>query len=339
VTPLEPSDEPPKSDIGTDQVPAARLMRRPPPFESAFRFPVTAATALGAIVASVFWWKKSDMSLLMCDFEVSQGEVWRLVTSTLLHVNLVHLAFNLYWLWLFGSIVEGALGHLWTAAVFVLFALASSAAEYAVAMGGVGLSGVVYGLFGLLWVLSRRDGRFADAIDKNTIGLFIIWFFICIAATIGQIMNVGNVAHSAGLVAGLILGGMMTWNRMGERLAIWLMAGLVLVFVVGALAARPWINFTANLGDELADFGYRDLEQNRYERAVTFYTRALERNRRQAGWWYNLGIAYARLGRHQKALEAYEHAVELKPDLEEFKKTRDDMKAYLERTGKLKGGQ
>ena len=79
--------------------------------------------------------------------------------------------------------------------------LLPNTAEQALFYGGVGLSGVVYGLFGLLWVLSRRDSRFRDAMDRQTVQLMVAWFFLCIVLTITGAWKVANVAHGAGCVA------------------------------------------------------------------------------------------------------------------------------------------
>jgi len=47
------------------------------------------------------------------------------------------------------------------------FAVGSSAAEFALFQGGIGLSGVGYGLFGLLWVLSWHASDFAGGVDSQ----------------------------------------------------------------------------------------------------------------------------------------------------------------------------
>jgi hypothetical protein len=59
----------------------------------------------------------------------------------------------------------------------ILFAAGSSAAELAVLKNGIGLSGVGYGLFALLWILSRNDERFRNAVDSQTISLFVFGSF------------------------------------------------------------------------------------------------------------------------------------------------------------------
>ncbi len=65
--------------------------------------------------------------------------------------------------------------------------------------GGPAFPALGYGLFGMLRVLSRRNRRFADVIDQQTIRLFVAWFFICIVITyVG--FPIGNVAHGFGLV-------------------------------------------------------------------------------------------------------------------------------------------
>jgi membrane associated rhomboid family serine protease len=65
---------------------------------------------------------------------------------------------------------------------------------------------VVYGFFGFLWVLQRRDPRFADAMDDRTAGLFVAWFFLCILLTVSQVLRVGNVAHASGAAIGALVG-------------------------------------------------------------------------------------------------------------------------------------
>ena len=132
-------------------------MRQPPPLGTCLAFPITTSVAALAIVATLRWWSGADIERLLLEGQVWWREPWRLVTPALFHVDLIHLLFNLYWLWVFGTLVETEFGHGPTLGIYLLFAAGANAAERAVFQSGVGLSGVGYGLFGLLWVLSRRD--------------------------------------------------------------------------------------------------------------------------------------------------------------------------------------
>ena len=102
-------------------------MRPPPKLGEITRYPVVAGTALLAIVVTAAWWMKMDISPLFETAMIRRGELWRLVTSIFPHVGILHLAFNIYWLWVFGTLVEETYGHLKTAALILLFAVGSGA--------------------------------------------------------------------------------------------------------------------------------------------------------------------------------------------------------------------
>jgi hypothetical protein len=120
-------------------------------------YPVTAGLCVLALLATFAWWGQAGVSVLFSDARAFHGEGWRLLTACLPHVNLLHLIFNLYWLWVFCTLVEEAFGQAHTVALLLLLAAGSSAVAGAFGEDGVGLSGVGYGLFALLWVLGRRD--------------------------------------------------------------------------------------------------------------------------------------------------------------------------------------
>ena len=48
---------------------------------------------------------------VICADGVAAGEWWRILTSAFLHLGLLHIAFNMYVLYLFGPIVEQMYGH------------------------------------------------------------------------------------------------------------------------------------------------------------------------------------------------------------------------------------
>ncbi len=289
------------------------IMRSAPKLKEFPQYPVIAGTAILAIAVTIAWWSKVNVSPLFETAMIRRGELWRLITGIFPHVDILHLAFNIYWLWVFGTLFEQVYGHLGTAALIGLFALGSGSLEFAFALGGVGLSGVVYGLFGLLWVLSRRDDRFRDAVDKNTVQLFVAWFFFCIAMTAMHISPVGNIAHGSGAVLGLLTATAITLPR--RRILTAASIGVILLFGLwGSTLGRPWINLSGKAGYEEGKWGYDALVANRNQEAVRWSGDAVIYQPKLPVYWFNLGIAYQRLGNKTAAQAAYQRAHQLEPN-------------------------
>jgi len=285
-------------------------MRPPPKLGESTRYPVVAGAALLAIGVTLAWWTKIDVSTLFPSPMIRRGELWRLVTSIFPHAGILHLAFNIYWLWVFGTLVEEKFGHLKTAALILLFAVASGAWEFALAVGGIGLSGVGYGLFGLLWVLSKRDERFCDAIDGKTVQLFIGWFLLCIATTVTNIMPVGNIAHGTGAVLGILVGFAITQPE--RRAPIDAVIGAILILGLwGATFGRPRVNLSGKAGYEEGKLGYDALMAHRNQEAVRWLRDAVIYQPKMSEYWYDMGFAYQGLGDKHAALDAYRRAADL----------------------------
>jgi membrane associated rhomboid family serine protease len=291
-------------------------MQQPPPLAQCFRYPITTCLAALAIMGTLRWRSGADISRFMIGSDQWWLEPWRLVTPVLFHGNVFHLIFNLYVLWLFGTKVEDEFGHGRTLGIYVLLAVGSNTAEQALFFGGVGLSGVVYGLFGLLWVLSRRDPRFRGAMDRQTVQFLVGWFFLCIVLTITDVMKVANVAHGAGCVLGAMLGWTISARNFGPRLGRGaVLAATLLLCIMGGTVARPYVNLAEAVGPDLAYSGYLALEKGDNQRAVALYEKAVAIDTRHHDWWWNLAIAYRRLGRFAEANDAYSRAAALKePD-------------------------
>lgn len=132
------------------------------------------------------------------------GELWRLVTPTLLHGSLLHLGFNMLWLYSLGSQIENTRGRWLHVGLLIVFAVASDLAQYL--WSGphfLGMSGVVYGLFGYVWMQARYAPRPDLFIDKANAVILMGWLVLCMSGLLG---NVANAAHVGGLVAGVVAG-------------------------------------------------------------------------------------------------------------------------------------
>jgi predicted ribosomally synthesized peptide with SipW-like signal peptide len=294
-------------------------MRRPPPIASFVRYPATAGTALLAIGATLAWWSdRIDVSRLFMTELAMPWEPWRLLTSTLLHGDVIHLLFNIYWLWVFGTAIEQVYGTLRTLGLFVLLAAGAMLAEFAVFDGGVGLSGVGYGLFGFLYAM-RNDRRFHDCVDSSTTSLFVVWFFICIATTLMGIMMIANVAHGAGAVIGFLLGQTIATRRQWKPTFGSALVAFLLAIGVTSTFARPYVNFSPHRGYDLARAAYDALQADENQRAAKLLKSAVRLNPREAGWWYNLGLAYERIGQNEPAMQAFDRAYDLAPGEADFR--------------------
>jgi GlpG protein len=298
-------------------------MRTTPKWTDFPKFPVTAGTMGLAVAASVAWWSHFSVAGLMESAEAQQGELWRFCTSVLLHTDILHLLFNLYWLWIFGSLIEWAFGHARTALVFAFLALGSGVLQFALDRGGVGLSGVGYGLFGLLWVLSRHDERFRGEVGPSITTLFVGWFFLCVVATVTKIFPVGNVAHAAGATLGALLGYAIVNTQ--KRLATGAILAILLIFGCwAATVGRPRVNLSRFAGYDEGMLGYQALMKQDNASALHWLKDAARLQPDEPHIWYNLGIAYARLGDRSASRSAYQRAHDLAPSDVEFTKALAD---------------
>jgi len=139
-------------------------------------------------------------------WRIADGEVWRLITCTFLHASVIHIAFNAAMFFRFSRVVDDWLGPWGAMALYAFFAVGSSAAQLLVSKGGmVGASGVVYGLFGFLWVMSRRRDDAALAADPAVVQTMLGWLLVCFVVNqLGG--NIGNTAHAVGLALGWLTG-------------------------------------------------------------------------------------------------------------------------------------
>lgn len=281
------------------------------------KYPVVLGIALLATGVTIAWWTGANISLLFENAQIRRGQFWRLATSVLPHLDILHLAFNLYWLWMLGTVVERVYGHLRTALLLLLFAVGSGSWDFALAQGGVGLSGVGYGLFGFLYVLSQYDERFKDSLDKRTVNLFIGWFFVCIFATVTHLFSVANVAHAAGGVLGLLLGYALVLPARRAVIASTI-GGLLLFGFCGATFGRPFINLSSYGGYEEARWGYDALIANRNGEAIRWCRDAVKYQPKVSSFWFNLGIAYQRSNDKAAASLAYQRAYDLEPSRPEY---------------------
>lgn len=191
-----------------------------------------------------FFFRQSQLSI---GVELWNWAVWQPLTTTLLHGDLLHAAFNLYWLMAFGHVLERRWGSLRFGMLFLWLAYLCSMASFLIGNitwrpgtpvhTGIGLSGVGYGLFALLWIAGRWRPELRAYCSRDVVALFAGWFLLCIVLTVGGAMAIDNYGHGAGLVFGSLLAAALYAPRFRH---VWrAVAALVTLLVLALMFAAP----------------------------------------------------------------------------------------------------
>ena len=165
---------------------------------------------------------RDDLGLRLAS--VRRGELWRTVTPIFIHHDVFHILFNMMWLYQFGRMIENRYGALSLGLLVLATAMISNVFQCTVpvAIGGSapglaesgyllsglgGMSGVVYGLFGFIWIRSKVDVSSGMFITQGTVTILLVWLFFCMTPFSGQFVgNVANWAHGIGLLVGMAIG-------------------------------------------------------------------------------------------------------------------------------------
>jgi membrane associated rhomboid family serine protease len=130
---------------------------------------------------------------------IADGEYWRLVTSGFLHAGFLHLAFNMFALYILGSMLEPAVGRLRFGLVYAVALLAGSFGALLLEPDAptVGASGAIFGLMGAAVVVMRNRG-----ISPMESGLGL-WIGLNLLITF-TIPNISIGGHVGGLIGGTV---------------------------------------------------------------------------------------------------------------------------------------
>ncbi|HEY0946270.1 MAG TPA: rhomboid family intramembrane serine protease [Opitutaceae bacterium] len=221
--------------------------------------------------ADDFEWRRFGISN---GYEVFSGDYWTLLSSLFAHVDPLHLLFNVYWLYLLGGYAEEHYGRRFYILLVLISGFCASTLELSfTGSTGVGLSGVLYAIFGFLWGETLFTKVPIEVLPKPRVWLFLAWLLFCIGLTESGVMAIGNVAHFTGLVIGLST----AFARSSRRLAARLLIPGVVGFCGVAIFYSPWSYVW------LASRAIRAHEAGKWADAERYYSSILEREP-NAGW-------------------------------------------------------
>ena len=153
------------------------------------------------------------------------------ITSMFLHGGWLHLIGNMWFLWVFGSHIEDAMGSAKFAIFYLISGVASAAVQFATNIGSpvptIGASGAIAGVMGAFLILYPRVRVvtlifiviFVTTVDIPAAFMLLYWFAIQLLSGLSTVSNVTQAqgiawfAHVGGFVTGLLLVRVFLSNR------------------------------------------------------------------------------------------------------------------------------
>jgi membrane associated rhomboid family serine protease len=137
---------------------------------------------------------------------IANGQWYRLITAGFVHFGPLHIAFNMYALWILGRALEGFLGRGRYLLIYFVALLGGSLGGVLIDGNalGAGASGAIFGLFGVLAVLEMLRGE--NPLRSQIGGVIIfnlvltVYFHFSLGAHIGGLVT-------GGAAAGVLFGG------------------------------------------------------------------------------------------------------------------------------------
>lgn len=159
---------------------------------------------------------------------VSAFEYWRLFTAGFMHIDVLHLACNMIALFNLGVMIERQLSK---GQYLLTICLSIIVGNLFVLIGdgnivGVGISGGLFGLFGVLTVMLMTSGAFKNPrIRTSYLSTMII------NACISMMPNVSMLAHLGGFITGVVLGIWYSKHEMFKSLRNHVLVAYVMILV------------------------------------------------------------------------------------------------------------
>lgn len=178
---------------------------------------VAAITGLGDNLSTLSWFTFLDFRVqgeylyfTSLAQGLSDGQWWRLISPMLLHFGFLHLAMNGMWYWELGKRIELRQGPWLLLLLTLLFSLISNLAQHLVGGPSLfgGLSGVLYGLLGYVWLYQWLAPNPHYRLPKGVLVMMLIWLVVCLTGVVGQLGfgQIANAAHVGGLLIGCLTG-------------------------------------------------------------------------------------------------------------------------------------
>ena len=177
---------------------------------------------------------------------VAEGEPYRIITSAFLHAGFLHLALNMFALYILGALLEPAVGTARFVGIYAVSILAGSCGALLLDPNEVtvGASGGIFGLMAAAFLIARNRGL--DELASQ-IGFFVILNLVFTFSIPG--ISIGG--HLGGLVGGALAALFVTMLERRGAPSSKLIEGIGLVVLCAAAVAGALLAAEASVPDLL----------------------------------------------------------------------------------------
>lgn len=139
--------------------------------------------------------------------EISAGSWWRLPSSMWVHLDFLHVGFNVYGLWVLGPLLEKFYGARRYFTIYMATGIIAALASFLFNdIDSGGASGAIYGLVGALLVFGARNrGALPQRVVKGFTTGLVPWVAVSIGIGFFDAIPFDNAAHLGGLCSGMVL--------------------------------------------------------------------------------------------------------------------------------------
>lgn len=139
---------------------------------------------------------------------VQNGEYWRLITNTFLHIGSFHFLLNMGILFILGNLLEGLYGRSRFIILYLISAIGGSLASliFVRAAIGAGASGAIFGLMGVVVALGLRHKDRLPLRRGRVFGMRLLPFIVLDVVLGFIIPHINIAAHLGGLLIGFTAG-------------------------------------------------------------------------------------------------------------------------------------
>lgn len=157
--------------------------------------------------------------------KIKQGQLYRTFTPVLLHGSILHILFNMLWLFVLMKPIEFKIGVLRTVLLACIIAVISNTVQYLISGPFfVGASGIIVGFATFTWARIKKTPWEGYLLSKTVMFFLMIYVLSLVAVGLGVFIfnlsshkditfGIANSAHVSGGIAGYILGHFKLFRR------------------------------------------------------------------------------------------------------------------------------